>query len=323
MPGQIKMFLRRRYLFPLLLGLLILMVRNFLANVTPSELQEIIKSADRGRLLSALGLYVTSLFLFTARWRISLSTLDIRPAFLTVFLAVLSGLFANNTTPLGRAGGEPTRVLVLKRREGIPLSPGFASILAERVLETWAVLLVLALGMGLFLSDRGDFFAGLWFIGGWAAVLLAVTLIIVWAVRKKMGTGIASRLLRYPMHDTELFYEQSYQILCSRNAVIIFLTSALIWGLEFLRIWLVLSALGLSASFHVVVLGDMTLLFASMIPFTPGGIGLVEFSMATVFSSLGVPHGIAISAALMERCFSYLLATLLGFGAVTYLGLRE
>jgi len=51
----------------------------------------------------------------------------------------------------------------------------------------------------------------------------------------------------------------------------------------------------------------------------PGGIGVVEASMAAIQTSLGVPNEISVVAILGYRLFSFWLPTLLGFGAMGYL----
>ncbi|HOE35594.1 MAG: flippase-like domain-containing protein [Chloroflexi bacterium] len=51
----------------------------------------------------------------------------------------------------------------------------------------------------------------------------------------------------------------------------------------------------------------------------PGGIGVVEASMAAIQTSLGVPNEISVVAILGYRLFSFWIPTLLGFAAMGYL----
>ena len=51
----------------------------------------------------------------------------------------------------------------------------------------------------------------------------------------------------------------------------------------------------------------------------PGGIGVVEATMAAIQTSLGVPSQISVVVILVYRLFSFWLPTLLGFAAMGYL----
>jgi glycosyltransferase 2 family protein len=58
---------------------------------------------------------------------------------------------------------------------------------------------------------------------------------------------------------------------------------------------------------HVVVIGFSTGVFLSLINLVPGGIGIVEGSMAAVFSSFGVPLETAVVATVIFRASYYVL----------------
>jgi len=58
---------------------------------------------------------------------------------------------------------------------------------------------------------------------------------------------------------------------------------------------------------HVVVIGFSTGVFLSVINLVPGGIGIMEGSMAAVFSSLGVPLETAVVATVIFRASYYIL----------------
>jgi uncharacterized protein (TIRG00374 family) len=68
---------------------------------------------------------------------------------------------------------------------------------------------------------------------------------------------------------------------------------------------------------HLVVIGFSTGVFLSVINLVPGGIGIMEGSMAAVFSSLGVPLETAVVATVIFRASYYVLPL-----AVTLLFLR-
>jgi uncharacterized protein (TIRG00374 family) len=89
-----------------------------------------------------------------------------------------------------------------------------------------------------------------------------------------------------------------------------------------MRIWVILFALGQQTSFAAPLLAVTIPLLAGLIPLLPGGLVLVEGSMVGVFLLCGVPPEIAIAATLIERAISYVLSTIVGAAAVSYLGIK-
>jgi uncharacterized protein (TIRG00374 family) len=51
----------------------------------------------------------------------------------------------------------------------------------------------------------------------------------------------------------------------------------------------------------------------------PGGVGIIEGSMAAVYSSLGVPMSVSVVVILSYRLFSFWIPTLFGFAVAGYL----
>jgi uncharacterized protein (TIRG00374 family) len=62
---------------------------------------------------------------------------------------------------------------------------------------------------------------------------------------------------------------------------------------------------------------------AGILPLLPGGLVAVEATMSAVFLWCGLPLPLAVSATLIERGISYVLSTLAGALAASYLGLRS
>ena len=59
---------------------------------------------------------------------------------------------------------------------------------------------------------------------------------------------------------------------------------------------------------HLVVIGFSTGVFLSIINLVPGGLGIMEGSMAAVFSAFGVPLETAVVATVIFRASYYVLA---------------
>jgi uncharacterized protein (TIRG00374 family) len=55
------------------------------------------------------------------------------------------------------------------------------------------------------------------------------------------------------------------------------------------------------------------------VSFLPGGVGVVEGTMAALYGSLGVPGGVTVVVVLTYRVISFWLPTVLGFPLAVYL----
>jgi uncharacterized protein (TIRG00374 family) len=94
--------------------------------------------------------------------------------------------------------------------------------------------------------------------------------------------------------------------------------TALIWLLEGARLQLVFAALGLQM--HIVGIPYAPMLFLALgtavlttIPFTPGGLGLVEAGLLSLMIFLGVPKEQAAAVVVVDRMLSYWSIAFFGF----------
>jgi uncharacterized protein (TIRG00374 family) len=81
-----------------------------------------------------------------------------------------------------------------------------------------------------------------------------------------------------------------------------------------IRIWLLFESLG--TTFTPVILLPFYLVAAysvSLLPLTPGSMGVTEVTAAFVFFSLGVPYEVAVSAIFLDRLFGTYLPALIGW----------
>jgi len=91
-----------------------------------------------------------------------------------------------------------------------------------------------------------------------------------------------------------------------------------------LRVWLLLTALG--GSFTPAVLLPVVLVMAysvTVLPLTPGGVGVAEASATAVFVSLGVAPELAAVVVLVDRTLGVYLPAVLGWVPMARLNLSE
>jgi uncharacterized membrane protein YbhN (UPF0104 family) len=97
------------------------------------------------------------------------------------------------------------------------------------------------------------------------------------------------------------------------------LGAALNTGFDMLTLYLVFIAAGHRVSPAVLLAGYGLPLLLGKAPLLPGGVGIVESTMAALYTSLGVPNAVAVVVILIYRFFSFWLPTLVGFPLAPYL----
>ncbi len=78
-------------------------------------------------------------------------------------------------------------------------------------------------------------------------------------------------------------------------------------------------AAGYPVSLGILLAGYGLPLLLGKVSFLPGGVGIVEGTMAVLYDGLGVPNAVTVVVILAYRLISFWLPTLLGFPIVAYL----
>src|SRR5436190_10386065 len=114
----------------------------FLRGVNPSDVWEKTREADSRLLLAGIGVTMMTYVIRAFRWQYLLA--PIGPArFSTAFQTTVIGFAASFLLP-ARAG-EVLRPYLLARREHLPPTAAFATIIVERLLDLLTVLLLFGL----------------------------------------------------------------------------------------------------------------------------------------------------------------------------------
>jgi uncharacterized membrane protein YbhN (UPF0104 family) len=88
---------------------------------------------------------------------------------------------------------------------------------------------------------------------------------------------------------------------------------------DMLTLYFLFVAAGHAVSPGVLLAGYGLPLLLGKVTFLPGGVGIVEGTMAALYNGLGVPDGVTVVVILTYRVLSFWLPTLLGFPLVPYL----
>jgi uncharacterized protein (TIRG00374 family) len=301
------------------------------------KIYDAIISADLRLVGIAVGLYFFEVLFWADRWRIALMAAGYNLSFRRSYVIAHSGMFFSNITPFSKSFGEPFRAYLIKKVQKVPYPAGFATILAEGILTLPTFFGLLLAGMIFLIRLQSPPL--------WASVAVLVTifsLLIAFVplayslIKRRTASGGIFRVIRWLyrrmgrkisdkkiMDPIKRFYANTKIVLHDRKKAVVISTIALLLNLvSIMRIWIILFAFGQNASLAAPLLAVTIPILAGGIPFLPGGLVLVEASMVGVFVASGIPLTIAVSATLVERSISYLLSTIVGAGATSYLGIK-
>lgn len=253
--------------------------------------------------LLALSLYILSVFLFAARWKIVLSSLDYDIKITSLVPILFGAISINNLTPANRMGGEPLRALWIKKQFGVRFSHAFISIFYERVVEACPVAILIAYAI----YTQLPLFDGYMLkITLYIAIILHI-LAAVYYVLKSKFSGVIESMRGYSGRLNKAFIPALF-------------FSSLVWVQDILRLKFVTLALGLHVAINVIVVISVLYLVLGSVPLTPGGLGIVDGGLVSALALFNIPLDAAIGVVAIERFISYGISSLIGAACLIYFG---
>jgi glycosyltransferase 2 family protein len=244
------------------------------------------------------------------RWSILLRTGGAQVSWRDLLRILFLGWFVNCIVPAKL--GDLYRSYLVKQRFGVSLSRTVGVVVAERLLDLLVVFVFLIVG--------GYFAFGRTFLPDLRVVYLTGAALLVAIVLLLVGVyWIAPRLSRFFPREvrriSRLFREgvlHSFRALPAAGPL-----TLLIWGCEALRLFFVLTALGLDLPLSGVVFVAVATSLLTTVPLTPAGFGFVEIAMVYVLTEgFGLAQHDAVAVAVVDRAVSVL--SLIVIGAIVY-----
>ena len=141
------------------------------------EAWEALKAAKYLWLIPGVGVYFVAVWVRAWRWHYLLRPLK-KISTKTMFPIVTIGYMGNNIYP-ARAG-EVLRAVILKRREGVPISASLATILVERIFDAVVMLAFIFLNLGELskMTSSSGYLGNIRDLAMYGAIIAIVVLII-------------------------------------------------------------------------------------------------------------------------------------------------
>lgn len=314
-----KRLLNWRTIVPLVIVIVALVFFAQKANINPKLTWAAIRSANIYFVLAAFFIYYLSFPIRTLRWRILLENVGYTeengvhlPKSWKLLEIIYTSWFANVIVPAKL--GDLYRAYLLRKEAGLPASRSFGTVLAERLLDLIILLLLFIPGVMISLHENlpPQLQTGL-------KITLAGVIVGIFGLflLRMFPTQIA-RLVPTRFREHYNHFQEGTLGSFRRVPTLTALTVG-VWASESLRFFFIALALNLivGGSFlHIlsaslfIALGEALL---TVVPFTGGGIGLVEGGMLAMIALFTPNTSLAAAAILIDRTISLFSILVIGF----------
>jgi len=281
-----------------------------------------IRSAQYLWLLPGIGVYFLGVWVRAWRWHYLLRPLKKIPT-RVMFPIVTVGYMGNNIYP-ARAG-EVLRAVILKEREGVPVSASLATVIVERIFDGVVMLGFVFLNLGELSKLTGDsgFVGSIHQVAVWGAVAFigALAVFLAAAMAPKTTERLAGWLIdallpqgmREKVRGVMVRFLSGLESLRSpQEALMILVTTTLIWLLETGKYWFVMHAFPFKATFFALMLMNGIVNLTTTLPSAPGYVGTFDAPGIALLSAYGVPGEVAAAYTLVLHAALWLPITVLG-----------
>jgi uncharacterized protein (TIRG00374 family) len=310
-----------QYVLPLLLAgsILFLVYRN----TDIEKLWNDLKKAELIWLLVGI-IPATASHIFRAlRWQMLLEPMGYKTSFKQVFLALMSGYFANFILP---RMGEVTRCSVLYRNEEVPVATSLGTVVTERVFDMICLFIVMCFAfwiefdklVGFLLPLFGDKI-NLWqqqsywvLVGSVIGFLVIVALFfyLIWSYQDKV---LAVPIFRKIFNFSRDMWQSIISVRHLKNPALFLLYSILIWVGYYYMSYFPLFALSTTA--HLGWKAGMTILLVGalgMVAPVQGGIGAYHFMVSSGIMLYGISEESAKTVAALLHTYQTVFTISLG-----------
>jgi uncharacterized protein (TIRG00374 family) len=280
------------------------------------------REMDYRFLLPAVALTFFSYFMRAVRWKYLLQPLK-RTTLATLLPATIIGYMANNLLPARL--GEFVRAYVLAQKEELETSSVFASLVVDRLCDGFTVLLVLVITFFTVRLPPGmeKVQQGL-VTGGYVTLSLYLAVMIFLVVLKKRTywtLQVVGKLLHpFPQRISEKVIPLLGSFIAGlrlstrpQELAAVLISSILIWASAIWPVDLLLRSFGIILPFSASMFIMVFLVFAVMVPASPGYVGTYHFACVTALQAFGIQSERALSVALIIHGVGFFPVIIAGF----------
>ena len=228
------------------------------------EFWDVVKSANYWWILPGIAVYFIGVWVRAWRWHYLLKPIKEIPTN-SMFPITTIGYMGNNIYP-ARAG-EVLRAVILKRREGVPVSASLATIIVERIFDGVVMLAFVFVNLPELakLTSSSGFVGNIqqvaiWGTGAFIGALVVFLVAAMYPVFTiKIGQWFIDRVIPSRLREKvsglmHKFLDGLASLRSPLNILMVFFTSVVIWLLETAKYWFVMHAFNFEVSFFALML---------------------------------------------------------------------
>lgn len=209
------------------------------------------------------------------------------------------------TATPGKAG-EAVRLWFMRTGHGIGYARSLPLMLADRVLDVWAVLLLTVAGLYGFAQYR-------WQAALLVIVVAAVSMPLLFARRFEPLIGLAGRWLRKRQRVRARQMLRALQRLSSwRGYGLTLLPSIIGWLAEGAALYILLRHLNADITLMQAVFVFSFAMIVGALSMLPGGLGSTEVTMVVMLTALGIDLDVAVVSTAIVRITTFWFAVAIG-----------
>ncbi len=283
-----------------------------------------VKTAQYLWLIPGIAIFFADVWVRSWRWHYLLRPLKKIPT-RTMFPIVCIGYMGNNIYP-ARAG-EVLRAVILKRRESVPISASLATIIVERIYDGVVMLAFVFLNLPELFSLTGSYgtlgnlnIRDVAIIG--TVVFIGALLVFLFAAMfprptERIVNFLIDRIIpariREKTRDLAMRFLSGLESLRSpQEALMIFVTTVIIWLMETGKYWFVMHAFNFHVSFFALMLMNGIVNLMTTLPAAPGYVGTFDAPGIALLKAYGIDGSIATAYTLVLHLALWLPITVVG-----------
>jgi uncharacterized protein (TIRG00374 family) len=315
--------LRGKLILGLVLGIVVVAALSVYADF--NKMVEVLSNFNWWLLPLILGFTLFNYVLRFYKWDVYLRLIGATGVAKTDSALIFTSGFAMAMTP-GKVG-EVLKSYLLKQLRGTPIATSAPVVMAERVTDGIAMLVLASVGLVLF--DYGT------------PILVTIAVLAVVFLAIMQNRALFNKLLswgeRMPrvsrgVHHFHAFYDSSYELFRLPNLLFGVGIGAISWSGEVVSLVLVMMGLGVEFSWILVIICSFVLSASTLIgsiTLLPGGLGTADASITGMllfliprYTTFPIEQNVAVAATLLIRFATLWFGVGLGLIALTIMQRR-
>lgn len=283
----------------------------------PAQIARALQQAQYVYLLPALGLYFIGVGVRAMRWHFLLRPIKSIPS-RALFPPVVIGYMANDILPARM--GEVVRAYVLGRQEDVSTTATFVTIVVERIFDGLTMLTFLVAGSFVLNLTDPELNARLRVIG--FVFIVAIFALALLAGMPQRVQALATLFIRRLPNETlraramaltNALLEGLGTLRSPSDSLTVYALSILAWLFE-TGMYVVMSwGFGITVALPVFLVACAIANLATLLPSTPGYIGVFHAAVISVLTQFGVESNLATSYTFVLHAALIIPVTLWGF----------